>query len=151
MCLGYVYQLIQVSRFLITDTGRIQPVIWNGVPIGLFLISYVVNIGFSRAWKKWPAFISAAFLVLMAWVGYLTAETAETIFLARGLWVWEGYLFSHLGFAFLIAAVIGTPGCEMRAFHDLYSRLTGVPTKEHYCPVGPLHPLDQWEAGLARK
>lgn len=41
---------------------------------------------------------------------------------------------------------IGTPGCEMRAFHDLYSRLTGVPTKEHYCPVGFLHPIDQWEA-----
>ena len=39
----------------------------------------------------------------------------------------------------------GTPGCEMRAFHDLFSRLTGIQTKEHYCPVGPLHPIDQWE------
>jgi hypothetical protein len=52
--------------------------------------------------------------------------------------------------AFIIATLIGTPGCEMRAFHDLYSRLTGIPTKEHYCPVGPLHPIDQWEAGRSR-
>ncbi len=38
------------------------------------------------------------------------------------------------------------PGLEMSALHDLYSRLTGIPTKEHYCPVGPLHPIVQWEA-----
>lgn len=29
------------------------------IPPGLFLISYVVNIGFSRAWKKWSAIFSA--------------------------------------------------------------------------------------------
>jgi hypothetical protein len=59
-------------------------------------------------------------------------------------------LFLHLGIAYVLAAVIGTPGCEMRAFHDLYSRVTGIPTKEHYCPVGPLHPIDQWEARRIR-
>ena len=46
----------------------------------------------------------------------------------------------------LVAGIVGTPGCEMRAFHDLYSRTIGKPTKEHYCPIGPLHPIDQWEA-----
>jgi hypothetical protein len=151
ICLWYVYQLIQVTGVLINDSGRIQSVVWNGLLVGLFLISYVVNIGYSRAWKKWPALVSAGFLALMAGVGYLTEGTVETMFLARSLWVWEVYLFSHLGIAFMIAAVIGTPGCEMRALHDLYSKLTGVPTKEHYCPVGPLHPIDQWEAGLGRK
>jgi len=69
----------------------------------------------------------------------------------QAIWVWELYIFSHLGLAFLIAAVIGTPGCEMRAFHDSYSRLTGVATKEHVCPVGPLHPIDQWEARLRNR
>ena len=150
-CLWYVYGLIQVGGNLVIDSGSIQPVVWNGILVGLFLVSYVVNIGFSRAWKKWPAFISAGVFALIAGVGYLTAGTVETSFLARGVWVWEVYLFSHLGFAFIIAGVISTPGCEMRAFHDLYSRLTGVSTKEHYCPVGPLHPIDQWEAGRSRK
>ncbi len=51
--------------------------------------------------------------------------------------IWELYLFGHLGLSFVLAAAIGTPGCEMRALHDLYSRITGNPTKEHYCPVGP--------------
>ncbi len=76
----------------------------------------------------------------------MTQGTIESGVLARVVWGWELYVFCHLGIAFILAAVIGAPGCEMRAFHDLYSRITGAPTKEHYCPVGPLHPIDQWEA-----
>jgi hypothetical protein len=139
--------LIAVSGELMSGQGRIRPLVWNGVLIGLFLISYIINIGYSRAWKKWPALISAGVFVAIAGVGYLTKGTIETEFLARTVWAWEVYLFSHLGAAFIIATLIATPGCEMRAFHDLYSRLTGIPTKEHYCAVGPLHPIDQWEAG----
>jgi hypothetical protein len=146
LCLSQVYWLIQVAENLIGADGHIRSVIWNGILVGLFLISYVVNIGYSRTWKKWPAIVSAgAFLVIAAY-GYLVAEVAETRLLSASIWLWEFYLFSHLGAAFVIAAIIGTPGCEMRAFHDLYSRITGTPTKEHYCPVGPLQPIDKWEA-----
>ena len=151
LSLYYIYGLLQVTGNLIDNSGQILAIIWNGIPFGLFLVSYVVNIGFSRAWKKWPAVVSAAALVIAAGVGYGIAGTVETNLLARSTWVWELYIFSHLGLAFLIAAVIGTPGCEMRAFHDSYSRLTGVATKEHVCPVGPLHPIDQWEARLRNR
>ena len=146
LCLWYVYGLIQVSGNLFAADGSIRPVIWKGIIFGLFLVSYVVNIGFSRAWKKWPAVVSVAALAIIAGAGYAMAGTIETNLLARSIWIWELYVFSHLGLAFLVAGLISTPGCEMRAFHDLYSRLTGVATKEHYCPVGPLHPIDQWEA-----
>lgn len=146
LCLWYVMGLIDVSASLITTEGHIRSVVWNGILIGLFLISYVVNIGFSRAWKKWPALFSAGVLVVVGGIGYLTDGTVETNLLARTIWVWELYIFSHLGTAFVIAAVLCTPGCEMRAFHDLYSRFSGVPTKEHYCPIGPLTPIDRWEA-----
>jgi hypothetical protein len=91
-----------------------------------------------------------ALLAVAALASYLLSGTAETELFARAVWVWEVYLFAHLGLSFVLAAVIGTPGCEMRAFHDLYSRITGNPTKEHYCPVGPLHPIDQWEARRSR-
>jgi hypothetical protein len=145
LCLYYVYGLVTVSGSILTTDGSIRPLLWNGIIPGVFLVSYVVNIGFSRAWKKWPAAVSALTLGAIAVVGFLTTGSVESAALARSIWVWELYVFGHLGLAFLVAAVIGTSGCEMRAFHDLYSRLTGVPTKEHYCPVGPLHPIDQWE------
>lgn len=146
LCLYYVYGLITVSGSILTSDGSIRPLLWNGIIPGVFLVSYVVNIGFSRAWKKWPAVVSALALGTIALVGYLDSGSVETATLARSIWIWELYVFGHLGTAFVIAAVIGTPGCEMRAIHDLYSRITGTPTKEHYCPVGPLHPIDQWEA-----
>ncbi len=146
MCLWYVVSLIQVTGNLLGSDGHIRPVVWNGVIIGLILVSYVINIGFSKAWKKWPAFVSAGIFLLIAWIGYLMQGSFETNLLAYVLWGWELYIFSHLGLAFVISGVIGSAGCEMRAFHDLYSRLTGIPTKEHYCPIGPLHSIDQWEA-----
>ncbi len=146
LSLWYVYGLVQVSSNLIGSDGHIRSLVFNGIFFTLFLVSYVINIGYSRAWKKWPAVVSAITLAVIALYGYVAAETVETEMLARSIWFWELYVYSHLGFAFIVAGVIGTPGCEMRAFHDLYSRVTGVSTKEHYCPVGPLHPIDQWEA-----
>lgn len=146
LCLWYVISLLQVSGNLFSSDDRIKSIIWNGIIIGLFLVSYVVNIGFSKAWKKWPAIISACIFLLLAAAGYVIQGQVETGLLAQAVWGWELYVFSHLGLAFIVASVIASPGCEMRAFHYLYSRLTGNPTKEHYCPVGPLHSIDVWEA-----
>jgi hypothetical protein len=146
LCLWYVVSLIQVTGNLLGSDGHIKPVVWNGIIVGLILVSYVVNIGFSKAWKKWPAIVSAGIFLLIGGIGYLMQGSFETNLLAHVIWGWELYLFSHLGLAFIIAGAIGSAGCEMRAFHDLYSRLTGIPTKEHYCPIGPLHSIDQWEA-----
>ena len=145
-CIWFVSELIGVRNDLIDSQDRIRALIWNGILPSLFLISYVVNIGFSRNWKKWPALVSAAVLLAIATLGYLLEGSFESSMLARTLWTWELYLFGHLGVSFLLAAVIGTPGCEMRALHDLYSRISGTPTQEHYCPVGPLNSVDRWEA-----
>lgn len=150
LCLYYAYGLIQVSTDLVGSDGHIRSLVWNGVLPGLFLISYVVNIGYSLAWKKWPALVSASVFLGMSGFGYFDEGAIETSLLARAIWIWELYLFSHLGLAFFVSSIIRTPGCEMRALHDLYSRISGVPAKEHYCPVGPLHPIDQWEAGRAK-
>lgn len=151
LLLWHVYGLVQMSGYLIANDGHIPSMIWNGIPFGLFLISYVINIGYSRAWKKWPAVVSAIALTGIASYAYVTVGTIETKLLASSIWFWELYVFSHLGLAFIVAGIIGTPGCEMRAFHDLYSRVSGVTTKEHYCPVGPLNPIDQWEAGRGHR
>jgi hypothetical protein len=70
LCLWYVISLLQVTGNLFGSDGHIKSIIWNGIIIGLFLVSYVVNIGFSKAWKKWPAIISACILLLIAAAGY---------------------------------------------------------------------------------
>ncbi len=146
LSLSYVLGLVEVHGSLLTAAGNVRPVVWNGIVPGLLLISYVINIGFSRAWRKLPALASGALFLIVGGIGLLVVGTLETQGLALTMWTWEVYLFTHLGLAFIVAGLIGTPGCEMRAFHDLYSRATGKPTKEHYCPVGPLNSIDRWEA-----
>ena len=146
LCLYYVFGLWTVRDDLMTGAGSIRPLLWNGIAFGLFLVSYVVNIGFSRDWKKRPAIGSAVTMLALATIGYVQLGAFETPLLANVIHVWELYIFSHLGTAFVMSALIGTPGCEMRAFHHLYSLVTGNPTKEHICPVGPLTPVDRWEA-----
>ena len=146
LCFSFVSGLFEIRSDLIDGQGNIRALVWNGILLALFLISYVVNIGYSRDWKKWPAIISATILLAVAALGYLLEDTFESTILARTIWAWELYIFGHLSLSFLLAALIGTPGCEMRAFHDLYSRVSGTPTQEHYCPVGPLNSVDRWEA-----
>ncbi|WP_420429402.1 hypothetical protein [Kordiimonas sp.] len=145
LCLYYVFALWGVRQDLITDTGTIRQLVWNGIVPGLILVSYVINIGFSRAWKKWPAIASIAIMLVAAGTGYALTGSIETYLLAHTVHAWELYVFSHLGLAFMFAAVLRTPGCEMRAFHHLFSLITKRLTKEHHCPIGPLTPIDQWE------
>ena len=145
--LYYVFGLWSVRGDLIADGGSIRPLIWNGILPSLFLISYVVNIGFSRAWKKWPAIASVAAMLIAAGIGFLQTGALQSPLLAQTIWAFELYLFAHLGLCFLLAALLATPGCEMRSIHHLFSIVTGRPTAEHHCPVGPLSTIDRWERG----
>lgn len=148
LSLYYVHGIWSVRDSLITEDGRIETLIWNGLLPGLFLISYVINIGYSRDWKKKPAIASAFYLVALAVTGWQVFGDWEGVILATGIAIWEAYLFLHLGICFVLAAIIRTPGCEMRALHHLYGLLTNTDTKEHHCPVGPLSAIDRWERNL---
>lgn len=145
-CLWLVADLWMSRNNLLTDDGGLSGLLINASVFGLILVSYVVNIGFSRDWKKWPAVISVLLLGCVALVGYVQTGAWVTPILASGIQIWLIYVFLHLGTAFCIAVTLATPGCEMRAFHHLYSKITGDPTKEHHCPIGPLRPIDEWEA-----
>ncbi len=150
-CLHYVYSLWLVRDTLLSAEGTIRPLLWSGIFIGLILVSYVVNIGYSRSWKKWPAVASVILLTGAAGINYVVYQSMEGYITAIVLYVWLLYIFAHLGLAFCLSAIIATPGCEMRAFHHLYSLITGIPTKEHHCPIGPLQSVDNWEANIRKR
>ena len=73
---------------------KCPPVVWNGVLLGLFLVSYVVNIGYSRAWKKRPAAVSAVVFAGIALFGYVNARV------------------SHPGVPMMLAMTNAIPKCE---------------------------------------
>lgn len=49
------------------------------------------------------------------------------------VWLMVVYL---LGAAFVLATVLGTPGCEMRSYAQLATKLRGGDAAEHFCPGG---------------
>ncbi len=106
----------------------------------------MINIGFSISFKKWPMLVSALGFGSLALFDYVTAGDWTGAAFGTGFFIWSMYIFTLLGVCFLIAAIIGTPGCDMSALHDFFSKVSKVEVKEHLCPVGPIQPLDNWEA-----
>lgn len=151
LSLYYIFGLWTIRQDVLTGNGDVQPLIWNGILPALLLISYVVNIGFSRAWKKWPAIIALSIMLGAGVFGFMQSGHVETMILAKAIWSVELFTFAHLGLSFVLAALLATPGCEMRAAFHLFSKITGKPTKEHHCPVDPLNSLDKWEHARANK
>jgi hypothetical protein len=89
LSLWYVYGLWRITGDLIDNEGHIRQLIWNGVIVGLFLVSYIINIGFTKDWKKWPAIISFAVFLVIGVLGYFAQGTFENLLLASAIWAWE--------------------------------------------------------------
>jgi hypothetical protein len=118
---------------------------WLLMGIALFAFPDVVNIGFTLKWKANPmraGVVGAA--GLMALVGWATTGHAFAPPLGAFVFFWLLYTLGHLGISFVLASLIGTPGCEMRSLPQLLGMLTGRSTSEHYCP-GILSPIDRLE------
>lgn len=116
----------------------------------LCLLNYVVNIGFSKSWGHRPLLTSAATLGALAGVGFMITGSLDNRILGIPLNLWLGYFYAHLGFSFVVSAIIATPGCEMRAIPELLGRVRGKPSEEHHCPAAFITRIDEWERSKFR-
>ena len=115
------------------------------IAIAFWLFPYVVNIGFSKGWRRRPQVAVIVLLLVAIAVSGATSGDLLGPPVAWVLFVWLVYVFGHLGVSFALSAVLATPGCEMRALPHLWTLVTGRVAKEHYCP-GVLDRIDKWEA-----
>ena len=111
-----------------------------------WLIPYVVNIGWGVNWRRRPRYVALGLLLAAAAIGYPIWGHWWNPAFGVTWWTLNLYTFGHLGVSFVLAGLLATPGCEMRAVPDLAARLRGREAAEHYCP-GWIDPLDRWEAG----
>ena len=149
-CLQFVWVLLTDGAAIARASAPPgHPGFWFGVAFGLYVVSYVVNIGFTLDLGRWPQYVVAILALGLAAVGWLTAGVLWTPFLGWFVVVWLTYTFGHLGVSFLLSSVLATPGCEMRAIPHLFAVLTGRDTSEHFCP-GPLRFVDNWELRRAK-
>ena len=133
------------SRLLISWQIPSNLSLWIAVGIFFWLFPYVVNIGFSQNWRHWPQWILLGVVIIFAGISFGLNGHFWSPALGWIVLIWLLYVTGHLGFAFLLSAILATPGCEMRSFHHLWTIITGRKTHEHCCP-GFLDKIDKWEA-----
>lgn len=147
-CVAFAVQVAGsgVGRIEAGRAGSLPAGGWVSLALAIYLLPEIVNVGFGRTWRAAYIRLTAALVVLgaagasqLAWSKIVGPPLIATVLLIIL------YAFGHLGVSFLLAAFLATPGCEMRSLPQLWGRLTGRETREHYCS-GLLTPLDRWEA-----
>jgi hypothetical protein len=130
-CFYALYVLVLHIQSIIQTPVSVLPNIAILVSAAIFIINYVINIGFGKSWGRWPSYFSlgaALLLAVMAWLAFGTPDHP---------------LF---GAALCLSAIIATPGCEMRAIPHLFGKIYGRAVAEHHCPASFITKIDVWES-----
>lgn len=140
-----VYQVSVGWPYIIKNGFPLNSIdLWLVSAFAFWVIPPVINIGFSLNTGRLSQWIIVG--ISLALGAYHFVSEGVVMGYALGVFTvaWVYYLLVHLGFSFFLAAILATPGCEMRSIPQLWTMLTGRATKEHYCP-GFLDRLDRWE------
>lgn len=118
--------------------------LWIATAFAFWIIPTVINIGFSLHTGRLSQLIIVGVSLALGAYHYFADGVVMGYALGVFTVAWVYYFMVHLGLSFFLAAILATPGCEMRSIPQLWTLLTGRATKEHYCP-GFLDRLDRWE------
>jgi hypothetical protein len=142
---GLDYLLVHREAIIATPVSTLPNLVVL-VVVAFWIVNYVVNIGFGKSWGRWPSYVSAIVMMTSATIGWVIKGTPDNSILGVCLWLWLVYFYSHLGFSFVLAALIATPGCETRSIPQLLGRLSGRKVQEHQCPASLITRIDLWES-----
>jgi hypothetical protein len=150
LCLHSSWQLLMALPYLSDEPFASLHNLLLKSAITFCLFNYVVNLGCFRSWGNTPRLVSVTALVALAVPAYLSDAALWSFLFGLTLSAWLAYFFMHLGLSLILAAVMATPGCEMRAIPDLLNRLRRKRSNEHACPISFLNRLDSWESHLKK-
>lgn len=145
LCLYGFWELVRVAPYVIEKPFELLPNLAMMILVVLCVFNYVVNIGFSKDWKYYPTLTSLLVFVFLGLLSFLTANSVASTLFGLLLSLWMGYFYSHLGISFVLAAIMATPGCEMRAIPEFFGKITKQNVKEHHCPSSIISGIDRWE------
>ena len=145
LCMYALWEITNIAANFIAQPVRFLPNLSLLLLAPFCIFNYVINIGYSKDWHRYPLIASLVSFAVIALGGYIINGDVNSNLLGIALIAWLGYFFGHLGVSFLIAAVLATPGCEMRAIPELIGKVTGKASSEHQCPVSFISGIDNWE------
>ncbi len=109
---------------------------WVLVFLALWGTSYVFNIAFGLSWGQKTRTGIVAGAGLAGLVGVIAGGGFPNAVFGVYLWAWFVALTGLLGPAHLLAAALGTPGCEMRSYVHALTLLRGGEVGTVVCPGG---------------
>ncbi len=133
------------------STTPANPWIW--VVTGLAIYYGLYQLPASSFGAPWGRRVVSIFVTLLAAAAVTALLTQGELWAPPLTWLLYGLdvgLVIVATIAFLVAVVLGTPGCEMGGLAELIRRLRGDSNAEGpeamWC-IGGLHRVDEWEAG----
>ncbi len=132
-------------------TTPANPWVWIVTGLGIYYGLY--QLPASSFGAPWGRRVVSIYLTLLATAAVTAVLTQGDLWAAPLTWLLYGLdvgLVVVATIAFLVAVVLGTPGCEMGGLAELIRRLRGASNAEAtegiWC-IGGLHKLDEWETG----
>ncbi len=111
------------------------------VGFALWATSYVFNIALGLSWGQKTRAGVLAGAGVAAVIGVVAGGGFPNAVFGTYLWAWFVALTGLLGPAHLLAAALGTPGCEMRSYVHALTLLRGGDAGTVVCPGG----VDRWD------
>lgn len=145
-----VYSLGTAYAVVTLDTAPASVGLWIFAGLAFGLLSWTVNIAFRRTWGAKPFYVAIGLAAAGALYGFATAGIFWSLPFALVVYVVTMYVHAHMGFCHVLAALLATPGCEMRSINHLFSKLTGNKAALQICP-GIWTPIDNWEARIRHR
>jgi len=142
--LQLVITLVTQPQIIQSETPPSNIGLWVAVGIAFALLPWTVNLGFNKKWHSKPLIVALIVLGLAAIVGYASSGGLWNVPTALVLFAITIYVHGHMGICHVLASLIATPGCEMRALPEVWSKITGGHTEFHVCP-GTWSRMDDWE------
>ncbi|MFP6616954.1 MAG: hypothetical protein VCB26_11170 [Candidatus Hydrogenedentota bacterium] len=145
--LWFVYILFTNPGIITAPNAPSNLSYWIPVGLAFALLSWTVNLAFGMKWGKWPSLIAAAVGFAAVGIDIAMYDSFWGVPLAAVVTVVSVYVHGHMGIGHVIAGIVATPGCEMKAIPHLISIVRGSSSQFVACP-GVWAPLDRIEARL---
>lgn len=142
-----VFQLLVGYKVIFRESMPTGITLIIAVVLAFALLSWTINLGFQRRWGARPFYVALGAVGVAMALGYFMGGGFWGLPLASVLYGITVYVHGHMGPCHVLAAVMGTPGCEMRSPDHLRAMLQGKKAELHICP-GFWTPLDEWEARI---
>lgn len=138
------YQLVYYQAAL----GSVELWLFAGL---LFLsMRDVIDLGLGVRWGQKAQIVTLMVAGVSIAIDYMFYRRLWAPPLGLLFSIWCLLIAIPLGVALILAAILGTPGCEMRSYAALLAKLRGHSASEHYCPGG-IDFIDHWVGHRGKK